>query len=96
MGFVQIIEITTSKYDEMEALHDQWLRDTEGRRKVVAETICRDRERPDTYVVIVEFDSYEDAMINSDLPETAKVAAGYAALADEPQSFRNLDVIRRD
>ena len=96
MGFIQIIEVTTSNYDEMDALHEQWLTDTEGKRKVAAETICRDRDRPDTYLVIVEFESYEDAMVNNDLPETAKIAEGMSALASEPPSFKNLDVIRRD
>ena len=33
--------------------------------------LTRDRDRPNTYVDIVEFPSYEDAMKNSELPETA-------------------------
>lgn len=96
MGFIQVMEITTSDYDEIERLHEQWMADTEGRRTVRAEKVCRDRDRPDTYVIIVEFDSYESAMENNDLPETASIAEGIAAVATQPPVFRNLDVIRTD
>ena len=70
MGFVQIIEVTTSRYDELEALHEQWLADTEGVRTVTAERVCRDRDRPDTYLVIVEFPSHEAALANNELAAT--------------------------
>ena len=96
MGFIQVMEITTSDFDELERLHEQWLADTEGKRTVRRETVCRDRERPDTYVMVVEFDSYESAMENNELPETAKIAEGITGLATQPPVFRNLDVIRTD
>jgi quinol monooxygenase YgiN len=96
VGFIQVMEVTTSSYDEMERLHEQWLRDTEGKRTVVSEKICRDRDRPDTYVLIVEFESYDAAMTNNELPETARIAEGIAGLASEPTVFRNLDLIRAD
>jgi hypothetical protein len=51
---------------------------------------------PDTHVVIVELPSYEAAMKNNDLPATATIADGMAALADQPPTFRNLDLIRTD
>ena len=96
MGFVQIIEITTSRFDEVEALHEAWLADTEGERTTVSETICRDRDRPDTYLVIVEFPSHEAAMRNNELPATEKIAAGITELADRPPTFRDLDLVRHD
>lgn len=96
MGFIQILEIKTSNYGEFEALHEQWLADTAGTRTVVSERICRDLDQPGSYVVIVEFASHEDAMKNNDLPATAAIAAGMAALADEPLTFRNLDLLRTD
>jgi hypothetical protein len=96
MGFIQVLEIKTSNYGEFEALHEQWLADTAGTRTVVSERICRDRDKPDTYVVIVEFPSYEEAMKNNDLPATATIAAGMAAITDQPPTFRNLDLIRTD
>ena len=39
------------------------------------------------------FDSYEDAMANSDLPVTAEFSQRMMALADGPPTFRNLDVL---
>jgi hypothetical protein len=92
MPFVQIIELITSKPDEVEALVGEWLAQTMGRRTAKRGTFTRDRDRADTYVQIVEFPSYEDAMANSDLPETAALAEQLAALCDGPIAFRNLDV----
>lgn len=96
MRFIQILEFKTSKFDEFERLHEQWLAETEGKRTVVSERICRDRDQPDIYVVIVEFASHEDALMNNDLTATATIAAEMATLADQPPTFRNLDLIRLD
>jgi len=94
MGFIQIIELTTSKPDEIEALVDRWRSATPGLRKARRGTFTKDRDRPNTYVQIVEFDSFEDAMANSSLPETSTFAEQVATLCDAPAVFRNLDVRR--
>jgi quinol monooxygenase YgiN len=96
MGFVQIIEVKTSRFEEIEALHEQWLAETEGIRTVVSERICVDRDNPGTSLIIVEFPSHEAAMANNDLPATKRIAEGIASLADEPPTFRNLDLVRSD
>jgi hypothetical protein len=44
-------------------------------------------------VQVVEFPSYEDAMANSELPETASFAERLRTLCDGPLLFRNLDVL---
>ena len=92
MAFVQIIEFTTSKPEEIEALSSEWQAQTQGRRTAQRGTFTQDRDRPNTYVQIVEFPSYEDAMANSELPETAAFAERVSALCDGPMAFRNLDV----
>ena len=92
MPFVQIIDLTTSRPDEVEALVSEWRSQTMGRRTAQRGTFTKDRDRADTYVQIVEFPSYEDAMANSELPETASFAERLAQLCDGPMSFRNLDV----
>jgi quinol monooxygenase YgiN len=94
VAFIQIIEITTSRIDEIEALDEEWRAQTEGRRTAQRVTITEDRDRPNTYIQLVEFPSYEAAMANSDLPETAAFAERLAKLCDAPPSFRNLDVRR--
>jgi hypothetical protein len=92
MPFVQIIELTTSRPDEVEALVEEWRDKTVGRRTAQRGTFTSDRDRPDTYLQIVEFPSFEAAMSNSELPETAALAAKLAALCTGPIAFRNLDV----
>ena len=92
MAFIQVIEITTTRPDEVEALVSEWRTKTSGRRTAQRGTFTQDRERPNTYIQIVEFPSYEDAMANSDLPETASFAERLGKLCDGPIAFRNLDV----
>jgi hypothetical protein len=96
MTFIQIIEVTTTRPEEIQQLVEQWSARTEGRRTVARSTLTADRDRPNTYVQIVEFPSYQDAMANSGLPETGEFAEGLARLCDGPLGFRNLDVRRVD
>ena len=96
MAFIQIIEFTTTRFEEIEALMDEWVTRTEGKRKAHRGTVTTDRDRPNTYVQIVEFSSYEEAMANSELPETAEFAERAGKLCDGPPTFRNLDVRRVD
>jgi hypothetical protein len=42
---------------------------------------------------MVFFDSFESAMENSELPETAEFATRFAAAADGPMTFTDLDVV---
>ncbi len=92
MGFVQIIEIETTRPDEIEALVGGWRANTAGTRTAPRGTFTKDRDRPDTYVQIVEFFSYEAATANSELPETAELSLNIAALCDGRITFRNLEV----
>jgi quinol monooxygenase YgiN len=94
MAFIQLIEVVTSRPEEIEELIAEWRQRTEGRRRARRGTLTEDRDRPQTFVQIVEFDSYEDAMANSDLPETAAFAERVAKLSEKPPMFRNLDVRR--
>jgi hypothetical protein len=92
VAFVQIIEIETTRPDQVEALVAEWRATTEGARRAQRGTFTKDRDRPDTYLQIVEFPSYDDAMANSALPETAAFAEKLRGLCDSPVRFRNLDV----
>jgi quinol monooxygenase YgiN len=96
MAFIQIIEFKTSRIDEFNHALDEWLKQTAGQRAASQGTQTKDRDQPNTYVQIVEFPSYEEAMANSNLPETSAFAAQLASLCDAPPAFRNLDVIRRE
>lgn len=92
MSFVQIIEYTTSREDEVEALLKETLAATEGRRTSGRAMRCSDRDKPNTYINIVEFPSFEAAMKNSEMPEVTAMAEQMAKLCDGPAIFRNLDV----
>lgn len=92
MSFIQIIEFTTSRPDEVRALSEKFRDSSENMGAVVRATMCRDRDQSDRYVNIVEFDSYEAAMENSNRPETQEFAQGMAELCDGPARFSNLDV----
>jgi hypothetical protein len=96
MKFVQLVEFRTSRYDEVAALMDEWVARTEGERTAQWSMTTRDRETSDTYIEVVLFPSYEDAMRNSELPETDAFAEKIKALCDGPPVFRNLDVVRED
>jgi hypothetical protein len=96
--FVQIIEYSTTeeKRSEMDKLTDEWLAATEGRRTAGRAVSTTDRDKPNTYVDIIEFPSFEEAMKNNDLPETGEFAKKSGELCDGPVTFRNLDVMRID
>ncbi|HXX90530.1 MAG TPA: hypothetical protein VEI83_09945 [Acidimicrobiales bacterium] len=95
MPFIQIIEYKTSKPDEVNAVFEEFFAATEGRRSGHGYA-CRDRDRDDTYVNVVVFPSYQEAMANSELPETRAMADKLVALCDGQPSFTNLDVLRTD
>ena len=92
MAFIQIIEFQTKRPGDFEALAEEWVRATAGKRTARRATLSVDRDRADTYVQVVEFPSYEAAMANSALPETSHFAEQMTELCDAPPVFRNVDV----
>ncbi|MET9695717.1 ester cyclase [Streptomyces sp. NPDC006529] len=94
MTFVQIIDYETRRFDEMNALIDRYAEETAGRRTVTHTLIGKDREAGTHYVDLVEFPSYEDAMRNSQLPETERMFQEMVSLCDGMPTFTNLDVVR--
>lgn len=93
MAFIQIIEFQTSRVDEFDALLEKWLAQSKDWRTSTRSVRTKDRDRPNTYVQIVEFPSYEKAQENSSHPATAEFASQLAKLCDAPPAFRNLDVL---
>lgn len=93
MAFIQIIEAHTKNFEQLEALGEEYNQATEGKRTVRRSIITRDRKDPDRYLILAFFDSYESAMENSNLPETAAFAERQIPLLDSPPTFFDLDVI---
>ena len=96
MKFMQVIEYSTSRFDEANKLVDAWLAQTEGKRTVAKGLTGRDREEPGKYIDVIVFPSSEAAMHNNDLPETRTLAEDMARLCDGEVTFHNLDVVRED
>ena len=92
-SFVQIIEISTSRFDEIRALGDAMAARRGESGTAVRGMLCADRDRPNVYINVVEFDSYESAMANSNAPETTEFASQMTELCDGPPVYRNLDIL---
>jgi hypothetical protein len=91
-AFVQIIEIKTSRAEEIRQLVEE-MRSNQDTGTALRGTVTEDRDRPGYYLNIVEFESYESAMKNSARPAVSGYATRLAALCDEPPRFYNLNVI---
>ncbi len=94
MTFVQLIDCRTSRFDEMNRLMDMWVEQTKGKRTATHALVGKDRSDASHFVEIVEFPSYEEAMRNSNLPETDRIFQGMVALCDEMPTFTDLEVVR--
>lgn len=96
-SFVQIIEFSSSQFDEVRKIGDEFRakRAAEGTGGPVTGFITEDRDRPGHYLNVVEFPSYEAAMENSNHPLTQEFAQRMSALCDGPPTFHNLEVIDR-
>lgn len=93
-GFIQIMEIKTSRIEEVEDFATRMQKERGDALLSNRVTVTADRDRPGTYVILIEFDSYERAMENSNDPETGRYAEQLRALLDGPPNFYNLDVRR--
>jgi hypothetical protein len=91
--FIQLVTLTTTKVDQIEKIDEAWRQATAGRNTLLRERVFADRDRPNTSTSVCEFASYDEAMANSDLPETAQAAAAIAAVCDGPIVFGNLELV---
>ena len=90
MKFVQLVEFSTSRVDELKQLAQEAPQPSQGS---VRGLVCADRDNAGRYVVVAEFPSYEEAMENSQRPEVGEFAKRMAELCDGPPTYRNLDVV---
>ena len=92
MSFIQIIEYETERPDDIAALAAEV--EASSKQRYTSMRTTKDRDKPNGYVTIVEFPSYEVAMENSKAPETQEFAAKMMELASGPPRFSNLEVLR--
>lgn len=93
MKFVQILEFKTTNLDAMLELDAKWRKATEGKRTATSVVKTLDRDRPETFLWIIEFPSYEAALRNNELGATQEIAREMTKLAEGEPTFRNLDVM---
>ena len=77
----EILEFDTKRAGEVESLMNEWWTQAKGKHYVKREVVAKHRDRPDHYVAIVEFSSYDEAQNNSKPPETDRFNAHMAKLS---------------
>lgn len=94
MPFVQVIEYETDRPAEVRALSEEW-----GQQQLAGAparlTVAEDLERPGHFVMVAEFDSYDQAMAHSAQPETGGYADQMRRLAKGEPRYLNLEVAVR-
>ena len=94
MSFLQIVSFHTDRIDRFAELDARWTEETEGRRTLVDSAVYRDRDDETHYVAVNHFASWEDAQVNSNLPETDAFATEAMALSTGAPVFTDLDLVR--
>ncbi|MFE6198531.1 hypothetical protein [Streptomyces sp. NPDC057838] len=94
MRFVQIIDFETERLDEMEQIFQEAGQRSAGRAGgPTRRTLLRDRANPRRYLALIEFDSYEEAMRNSDDPEIGRLAERVGALCIGDRVYTDCDLL---
>jgi quinol monooxygenase YgiN len=93
--FVQTIRFSTARIDEIRALSQEYDRDSGAAAGsgFLGAKVLKDRGRDNAYMVVAEFESYEQAMENSARPETDAFARRMGELVDGELGYDNYDVL---
>lgn len=95
MKFAQIIDFESERIDEMRDLMRQYeerAKSEDRDAKPTHQLLLQDRDHPNHYFAVVEFDSYEEAMKNSARAETTEFSEKLGAMAGS-RRFINCDVL---
>jgi hypothetical protein len=92
-AFLQLIEFRTGRPAEVQNIVDRWLTAIGNGRTARWYITAADQDRVNTYLQLVEFPSYVDAMANSAHPATVEFAAAVNKISTHDLIFRNLDVV---
>jgi quinol monooxygenase YgiN len=94
MTFIQTISFTARDEGQLMKLMVEWEKDTPNAPGFRRVWILKDRDRPNTYMISAEFSSYDEAMKNSNRPETDAMAKRLFAMVEGKAEYRNFDLIR--
>ncbi len=97
MVFIQTISFSTSRYDEMQQMMDEF-DEQQGAQSPGFKglKILKDRDNENAYLIVAEFESYELAMENSARPETDAFAKRMAELSEGAPTFGNYDLVHEE
>ena len=93
MAFLQIIEFRTTKLEEIRSRGEDYEKALAGKHKIRRRVVAEDREDPGRYLLMAFFDSYEEAMENSAMPETDALTKKMMGMVDGFPTFHNLDIV---
>jgi hypothetical protein len=91
-GFIQLIEFETNDVEAVEKAIQNFRGDHPGVMTFTTSRVAEDRDKPGTYISIVEFPSYEEAMKQSDHPALSEFVQSIGPELMANRRFRNLDV----
>lgn len=91
--FAQLIEFTTDKPDEIRRVLDDWQSASDGSRTAKRVMLAHEHDDGNKFYELVVFDSYEEAMRNSEMPVTQEFARRMGEVIDGEPRYVNLDVM---
>jgi len=91
-GFIQLIEYETNDIDAVQEAIIKFRDEHPGVMTFTTSRVAEDRDKPGTYISIVEFPSYEEAMKQSNHPALSEFVQSIGPELMANQRFRNLDV----
>ncbi|MEU9401146.1 hypothetical protein [Streptomyces sp. SID4985] len=92
--FVQIIAFETDRIDEMRTLAMK-IEERFGSKEhgPSYQAVLKDRNQPNRYYEVLQFDSFDEAARSRQNPESREFAERMAALCTNPPSFLECDVL---
>jgi hypothetical protein len=91
-GFIQLIEYETNDVEAVEKAILKFRDEHPGVMTFTTSLVAEDRDKPGTYISIVEFPSYEEAMKQSNHPALSEYVQSFGPDLMANRRFRNLDV----
>ena len=91
-GFIQLIEFESNDVDAVQEAIQKFRDEHPDVMTFTASQVAEDRDQPGTYISIVEFASYEEAMRQSNHPTLSEFVQSIGPELMANRRFRNLDV----
>jgi hypothetical protein len=91
-GFIQLIEYETDDIEAVRKAIEGFRREHPDVMTFTSSRITEDRDKPGTYISVVEFASYDEAMKQSNNPALSEFVQSAGPELMRNRRFRNLDV----